>query len=254
MRLKVLASGSKGNSYLLQSPTGSLLIEAGIPWKGIKRGLNFDLSGVLGCLVTHEHKDHSKAVFDVMKAGIDCYMSNGTALGTGIRKKEDITIKYYRAKMINPIKQFIIGDFAILPFYTEHDAEEPLGFLIQYKPTKEKLLFITDSYYSKYKFSGLNYILIECNYIKETLDENIEAGRINPAMKPRLLKSHFSLDHVLDFLKANDLSQCREVILLHLSDANSDSARMIKEIEEATGIKAKVADPGLEIELEMYPY
>lgn len=246
MKLKVLASGSKGNCYLLQSPTGSLLLEAGIPLREIKKGLNFDLSGVLGCLVTHAHKDHSKAIVDVMKAGIDCYMSVGTADELGVEF-------YYRAHKLLGV-QFSIGDFMILPFPTEHDCPGSLGFLIQYKPTKEKLLFITDSYYSKYKFSGLNYILIECNYIKETLDENIEAGRINPAMKPRLLKSHFSLDHVLDFLKANDLSQCREIILLHLSDANSDAKRMIREIEDLTDITPKVAEPGLEVELELYPY
>lgn len=156
--------------------------------------------------------------------------------------------------MIEANSQFKICDFTILPFDVEHDAEEPLGYLIQYRPTKEKLLFITDSYYCKYKFKGLNYILIECNFVKETLDGNIEAGRINPAMKQRLLKSHFSLDHVLDFLRANDLSQCREIILLHLSDANSDAKRMIREIEDLTDITPKVAEPGLEVELKLYPY
>lgn len=55
MRLKVLASGSKGNCYILQSPTGSLLIEAGIPWKEIQKGLDFDLRQVVGCLISHEH-------------------------------------------------------------------------------------------------------------------------------------------------------------------------------------------------------
>lgn len=38
MKLKVLASSSAGNCYLLQSPTGGLLLEAGIPWKGTRKG------------------------------------------------------------------------------------------------------------------------------------------------------------------------------------------------------------------------
>lgn len=55
MKLKVLASSSKGNAYILESPTGSLLIEAGIPWKQILQGLNYDLKGVVGCLISHQH-------------------------------------------------------------------------------------------------------------------------------------------------------------------------------------------------------
>ena len=244
MILKVLASGSKGNCYLLRSDTGSLLIEAGLPWKQIQKGLNFDLSDVVGCLVSHEHKDHSKAMEDVLKAGIDVYAAKETFDG----------VEGHRIKVIYPLRQFIIRDFIVLPFPTEHDCEGSVGFLIQYKPTEEKLLFLTDSYYSKYKFKGLNYIMIECNYILDTLDENIAAGRINEAMKPRLLRSHFSLDNVINFLKANDLSQCREIVLLHLSDANSDAGRMVREITEVTGIKPVVADTGLELGLELYPY
>ncbi|MDR7856028.1 MBL fold metallo-hydrolase [Tissierella sp.] len=246
MKLKVLASGSKGNSYILESPTGSLLIEAGIPWREILKGLNYDISKVVGCLVSHEHKDHSKAVDDVMKAGIDVYMSGGTM---------DLWPMFnHRMNLIRSGKQFYVDDFMILPFDVEHDAQEPLGFLIQYKPTKEKLLFITDSYYSKYKFKDLNYILIECNYIKETLDSNIENGYIPESMKPRLLQSHFSLENVKEFLKANDLMDCREIILLHLSDRNSDSKQMIKGIEEVTGITPKIADKGLILDLQLFPY
>lgn len=254
MHLKVLGSSSKGNCYILESPTGSLLIEAGIPWKEILQGLNYDISNVLGCLISHEHQDHSKAVNDVMKAGIDCYMSNGTAYETGIEDENSLIKRSYRAYMVKSKKVFSISDFTILPFDTEHDAREPLGYLIQYMPTKEKLLFITDSYYSKYKFKGLNYICIECNYIKETLDENIADGYIDERMKPRLLQSHFSLENVKEFLKSNDLSQCREIILLHLSDRNSDADRMFREIYVETGIMPKIADKGLEVELEMYPY
>lgn len=142
----------------------------------------------------------------------------------------------------------------MVSFDTEHDAEDPRGFLIQYSPTGERLLFLTDSYYSKYRFPRLNYICIECNYIKETLDENIANGYIDQAMKPRLLQSHMSLENLKGFLKANDLSQCRSIILLHLSDRNSDSEQMIREIKELTGIKPKVADKGLEVELDLFPY
>lgn len=252
MKLKILGSSSKGNCYILSTPTGSLVLEAGLPWKQIQKGLNFDLGMIHACLLSHAHKDHSKSVDDLVKAGIDVYMTIGTW--------EEITgLEFdgrhkHRIMLVGDRCEDYISDFTILPFATEHDDKEPVGYLIKYRPTGEKLLFITDSYYCKYSFSGLNYIMIECNYIKDTLDANIEAGYIDGRMKPRLLQSHFSLDHVIDFLKANDLSKCKEIILLHLSDANSDAARMVREIEAAVGIKPKVAEPGLEVELELNPY
>lgn len=184
-----------------------------------------------------------------MDAGIDTYMSTGTAKALGLYGE------HYRLCLMSAgIQNRGIRDFTILPFDIEHDAAEPLGFLIQYRPTGEKLLYLTDSYYSKYRFVGLNYILIESNYIKETLDRNIESGIIDEALKLRLLKSHFSLEHVKQFLKANDLSQCRKIMLLHLSDANSDATRMVQEIQELTGIDTVAVEAGLEVELSLYPY
>jgi phosphoribosyl 1,2-cyclic phosphodiesterase len=250
MKLSILATGSSGNCYILSSDTGKLILDCGLPWPQIQRGLNFNLSDVLGCLVTHFHSDHQRSVRDVLRNGIDVWTSAETLDHMPPMKSNDYRLPY----ICDPGVQFHIGNFKVLPFQTEHDAEGSIGFLIQYSPTKEKLLYLTDSYYCRYRFNAMNYIMIECNYIKETLDANIEAGLIDPAMKPRLLQSHFSLENVKGFLKANDLSQCRKIILIHLSAANSHAGMMVREIRELTGIETVVADPGLEVELEQYPY
>jgi phosphoribosyl 1,2-cyclic phosphodiesterase len=247
MKLKVLGSSSKGNCYLLTSETGSLLLECGLPFKDIQKGLEFDFKNICGCLVSHEHKDHSKAVKEVTLAGIECFMSMGTLK----------TMEHLKTHRLMPVisgLQFDVSDFTILPFDTEHDCAQPLGFLIQYRPTGEKLLFATDTFYLHNRFQGLNYIMVECNYIKDILDANIAAGLIDEAMKRRLLESHFSLDHVKEFLAANDLSQVRQIVLLHLSDGNSDEVRMRREILEQTGIMPQIAAPGLEVSLDLYPY
>lgn len=55
MKVKTIASGSTGNCYVLETNKGSLLIEAGIPIKRIKKALNYDFREVVGCLLTHEH-------------------------------------------------------------------------------------------------------------------------------------------------------------------------------------------------------
>ena len=224
--ITALASGSKGNCYYVTDGKTPLLLECGIPWKEIQRGLNFKTSDIAGCLISHDHKDHCKALKDTVKAGIDCHMSKGTG--------EALKATGHRIKTVKAREQFKVGTWTILPFETEHDAVEPLGYLLANQDS-EKLLYITDTFYCRYRFSGINYIMIECNHSYDILRANVEAGLLDPELKNRLIKSHFSMENVKEFLKANDLSKVQEIWLIHLSDGNSDEARFKREIQELTG-------------------
>lgn len=247
MRLKVIASGSKANAYILETKTGKLLLECGVNFKTIKEALGFITSDVQGLLLTHYHKDHSLGAKDALNSSIEVFTSKGTADYLSLSH-------HHRLHIVEAGKQFNVGDFVILPFLTEHDAEGSLGYLIYYKVTGEKLLFATDTYFIRNRFNGLNYILIECNYCKDTLDLNIEAGFIPLSMKNRLLESHFSLEHVKEFLAANDLSKVKLIVLLHLSGSNADANRMVREIEDLTGKIVVIAEAGKNIPLELYPF
>src|SRR5699024_6505144 len=232
IRIKTLASGSSGNAYLIDDGHSQLLLECGINFKDIQIALNFKTSNLAGCLVSHEHKDHSKGIKDVLRAGIDVYTSQGTADAEGI--------KHHRLKIIESKKTYSIGTWKVLPFDVEHDVNEPLGFLLM-NEVGDKLLFATDTYYVRYRFKGLTHIMVECNYSMDILEENIASGRVHKAMKRRLLKSHFSLENVKEFLKANDLSKVQEIHLMHLSNDNSDEARFKREIQELTGKPVYIA-------------
>jgi len=228
----VLASSSKGNCYRIDDGSTPILLECGIGWKEIQRGLNFRTSQLASCLVSHEHKDHSKAVQDMMKAGIDCYMSQGTA--------ESLGVSGHRIHIIKAKQQFQLGTWTILPLETQHDAREPVGVILA-NQDGDKLLYATDTYYIRYMFKELTHIMVECNYAADILRSNVEAGLIEPALKDRILKSHFSLENVKKFLQANDLSKVQEIWLLHMSDGNSDADRFKREIQELTGKPVYVA-------------
>ncbi|MBK1994955.1 MBL fold metallo-hydrolase [Listeria ivanovii subsp. londoniensis] len=227
MNIKTIASGSKGNAYVISSGRSRLLIECGINFDKIRKALNFDLSTVEGCLISHEHGDHSAGVKKMLRtSNIKIYASEGTLSALNVPDNRQFILKEKQAQNV--------GDWTVLPFRTEHDAEEPLGFMIQQK--NERLLFITDSYYVRYKFKNINYLMIECNYSADILEENVINKVVHPVQKKRVLQSHFSLENVKDFLKANDLSQLREIHLLHISDKNGDKERFKKEIQAITGI------------------
>lgn len=226
IQIKTLATGSKGNCYHITDGSTPLLLECGINFKDIQKGVNFETSRLGGVLVTHEHKDHCKGVESVLTRGLDVYMSNGT--------QEALQLDHHRIKTVESKKQFKVGSWTILPFDVQHDVNEPLGFLLQ-SDNGSKLLFATDTYYVKYRFKGLTHIMIECNYDQQSLDDNVENGRIHPAMRNRVMRSHFSLENLIDFLEANDLSEVEEIHLLHLSDSNSNEERIRTNVARATG-------------------
>lgn len=224
--IDALASSSAGNCYRITDGSTPLLLEAGIKYKDIQKRLNFRTSSIAGCLISHSHNDHAKAVKDVIKAGIDCFMTKGTADALGVRG--------HRVKTVKARELFQIGTWSVIPFEVQHDAAEPVGYLLENK-AGDRLLFATDTYYLKYRFPGLTHIMVECNYAIDILWDNVEAGLVPPGLKDRILKSHFSLQHVKEFLQVNDLNQVREIWLIHLSDGNSDADRFKREIQSLTG-------------------
>lgn len=232
IEIRSLGSSSAGNAYRVTDGHTPLLIEAGLKYKDIQRALAFRVSGLAACLITHEHGDHSAAVKDLIRAGVTIYTSRGTADALGITGHR---VQYVAAK-----QPFTIGTWTIMPFETEHDAAEPLGFLLA-SSAGGKLLFATDTYFIRYRFAGLTHIMVECNYSLEILRRNVSDGRVPGPLKSRVMRSHFSLEHVKQFLQANDLSQVREIHLLHLSDSNSDEAAFKHEIMALTGRPVYVA-------------
>lgn len=231
IEIKSLSSGSKGNCYRITNGSTPLLLECGIPFKEIQKGLDFKVSEIAGCLISHEHQDHCKAVAEIIKAGIETYMSLGTIEALELEEKG---LSGYRINVLKSKRHLTIGTWAVLPFDTQHDSVEPLGFLLS-NQDGDKLLYATDTYYLKYRFKGLTHIMLEVNYSLDILKNNVESGMVDPILKTRMLRSHMNLENAKKLLKANDLSKVQEIWLLHLSDGNSDEKRFKKEIMELTG-------------------
>lgn len=170
--------------------------------------------------------DHSKAVKDIAKMGIDVYCLEETS--------QALKFNGHRLKTVLPLQVFEIGKFSVISFSLEHQDVRTgeripnIGFLIS--DGEDKLLYATDTFYIKNRFKGLTHICLGINWSQKTLNPNL-----NTARKKRLYKSHMSLETAIRFFKANDLSQVREIHLLHLSSENSDPEYFKSEIMKATG-------------------
>lgn len=229
--IAVYASGSSGNCYTVSDGETVVMLDCGLPFRRIERLTGFLLPAAV--LVTHEHKDHSKAAQDFMRRGVDVYMTTGTAAALGIEAQ-------HRLHILNPMEQTTVGRITVSTFPTQHDAREPCGFLLD--DGDDRVLYATDTYYIKYQFPGVTKMLIEANHSYKILEENVTAHILNKALAERLIKSHFSIENVLSFLKANDLSKVKEIWLIHLSDSNADAGKFARMVEAATGKPVYIGD------------
>jgi phosphoribosyl 1,2-cyclic phosphodiesterase len=255
MKLEVLASGSAANCYILSAGEDKLILDCGVKFRTLQEALDFDYSGVSACLLSHEHKDHSKAIKNVFDAGITVVTSEQTIYACNIYSHRVCETKLEEMLLLcGPENKRL---WYVMPITTQHDAVDPYGFFIIYIPTWETVVYATDTYYLKYSFKGhslVNYWLIECNYCTDRLHTQYEAGEIDTGLYRRLLQSHMSLEHLKDYLATQDLKKARKIVLLHLSDARSDEKRMEREIFEQTKVETVAAKAGLTVELELYPF
>ena len=240
MVLKVLGSSSQGNCYILENRDEALIIEAGVRFIEVKKALNFNIRKVSGCLITHQHNDHAKYIKAMVESGFPTLALEEVWTAKGVTGS--------RAYCIERGKGYKFGKLRVLPFDACHDVP-CVGYLIDH-PETGRIMFLTDSCMCEYVFPGLNQIMIECNYSDAKLVEAINAGRTLPSQRERLMTSHMELNTCKGFLCANDLTNVANIILLHLSDNNSDEKHFVSEIERQTGKVVYAAHTGLEIELD----
>lgn len=224
MKLKCLGSGSSGNCYILESDTEALIIEAGVPLKEVKIALGFNIRKIVGVVVSHSHGDHAKYVSEYEKAGI-----------TVFKPYEDCyRIRHY-------------GKFKVAIFELVHDVD-CYGFYIRH-PEIGLLIYASDTEYIKWRFKDINHILVEANYS----DDLVERDAVN---REHVLRGHMSLKTALDFISTNDNPALRNVVLLHLSDKNADSADFLQKTRETIkyGADCYIAEKGLVVDLNLIPF
>ena len=243
MKLICLGSSSKGNCYILKDDYSAIIIEAGVPFYEVSKALEFDLTRIKGLLLTHSHGDHNKYIKEYINAGIHVYAHADTLRESGIDKMT------YRCHPIQDQIVFELGETQVLPFALKHDVT-CMGFLFQ-TMDGNTFPFITDTHYVPFRFPGMTNIIIECNYSLEIMNmrENLP-----DSVARRVLRSHIELDTCKNFLMANDLRHVNNIVLIHLSDGNSNAEQFKIEIGQLTGKTVHIADKGMKINLSKYQF
>ena len=231
MFVRCIGTGSSGNCYALYDNDGKmLLLDLGLVRKQILKGIDFNVSDVVGAVVSHEHGDHAKAVKDFENMGIPVFKPFDET------KACPLKIRY--------------GSFGVQAFKVPHDGVPCYGFYITVDG--HRILYATDFEYLPCSFKNvrLTDMIVECNHQTELVDKG-------QAKYLHQIKGHCSLDTLIEkVIKENMTSDLRTVILCHLSGDSANPEECLPEVQKVVGegVKCVRTVAGLEIELSQYPF
>lgn len=182
------------------------------------------------------HQDHSR----------DDTVLHALAYGMQIYSCKEVSDKFSKVLTMPLGQKTHIGGFTIEPIAVSHNAE-CYSYIIEHKEFG-KMLFMTDLNEFPYNIRGVNHWLIEANYSKDVILQRIMDGEGNQSMS----ENHLSIEQTREILKRNFNFYTQTIVLLHLSDSNSDENGFIREIQETLGFSnVLVAQRGLEVELNL---
>lgn len=187
-----------------------------------------------------------------MKAGIPVYAPEETHKSLSREYLNQVVVELYKPGD----KPYEIGNFKIYPFSCEHDVE-CFGYVV-FHPESGYSIFATDTSFVRQNFRNIkpSHIFIEANYSEAIINDLLSKGLIDPVRVNRILKTHMSIETCKEFVRANKTASLDSIVLLHLSDGNSNAERFQSEIQEIVGkdVRVMVADKGVEVKLDLFPW
>ena len=241
MKIKTIASGSKGNCSIVICNETKIIIDMGITFLTLQKCLeenSLSFEDFSGIFITHCHKDHVKGLSTLIKK-TKLFVYIPEAMYESLKE----LIPYPRCIFVED--DFKLNDVEVELIHTSHDAPASVGYII--KQDDKKMLYVTDTGYINRKFlekmKNLDLYLIESNHDEVMLMEG---------PYPRFLKERVISDsgHLSNHTTATYLSKIigpntKNIILAHLSETNNTKEKVLEEINNINlpeSIKIHIAD------------
>lgn len=217
MKIKTIASGSKGNCSIVLCDETKIIIDMGISYLTLKKSLeenSLSFDQFTGILITHNHKDHTNGLSALIKkTNLNAFIPKEMREGLEDILPED--------RCIYIDDNFNINDVNIELIHTSHDAPCSVGFIINYNG--KSLVYVTDTGYinRKYlnKMTKKDLYLIESNHDEVMLMD----GPYPRFLKERVIsdKGHLSNTTTSKYLRKLVGENTKYVILAHISEKNN---------------------------------
>ena len=241
MKIKNIASGSKGNCTLLLCDDINLIIDIGITYKQLIetiKEINLSIDDFFYLLITHNHKDHIKGLKTLLnKSNIKVLIPKKMFKSL---KEEEPSIKEDNCIFID--EKYSIGNLNIELLNTSHDAPVSVGYNIKYND--KEITYITDTGYLNRKIlariMNKDLYFIESNHDEKMLME----GPYPRFLKERVISDygHLSNKMTSNYLKKVIGNKTRIIVLAHLSEINNTKEKAKEAVKDIKNIKIYIAD------------
>lgn len=234
MKLTPLASGSSGNSFLVQGNTGSVLVDAGLSAKQIAERMarvGVDPASLSGILVSHGHSDHVKGVGVLSrKYKLPIWMNRETW-----KLVKDATGKIHKLEFFETGRVFEFAGFRIHPFSVPHDCVDPVGFRISVGTSRMGIAtdLGTATGLVANLLTGVQVVVIESNHDPQMLLDGPYPWELKQRVRGRL--GHLSNPDTAQLLQRVFSDELQAVVLAHMSETNNRAELALKCVRSSLG-------------------
>ncbi|MDE5705325.1 MBL fold metallo-hydrolase [Muribaculum sp.] len=247
IRFMSLGSGSSGNCCYIGDSQSGFLVDAGVDAPTVvdtlrRHGIN--MQHVKGICITHDHSDHMRCVYTLLRKHQHMALYCTPRALSGIMRRHSVSrrLKDYHVAIYKEIP-FSIGNFTITAFETMHDGNDNAGFFIQHDD--RAFTIATDlgciSPRVDHYMRQTDYLVIESNYDLEMLRH----GSYPEYLKARIQTDNGHMDNLVTarYLAEIYTPRLKNVFLCHLSQENNTPEKALDESRKALeGIGLKVGE------------
>lgn len=239
--VSVLASGSRGNSTVIESSQARILVDAGLScretFKRLK-SIGLDPRSLSAVVITHEHSDHVSGLATLAKKlNVPVFMTGAThqAWARSLRDEEGEAPKLQKLEIFSAGRSFQVADVTVTAFTIPHDAADPVGFTFRAEGTK--VAIATDLGYMP---ASVCDHLRKCDVLILESNHDLEMLRVGPypwSVKQRVMSrvGHLSNESLAQFFASDYDKGASYIVLAHLSEQNNHPEVARRAAEDALG-------------------
>ncbi len=223
MRVVSLASGSRGNAYVVEHAGFALLIDCGLTVRTLRARVAAcgDLPPCpLGVLLTHAHGDHTAGLPRFLKCHPDLPVFANAMTAEAVAHEFKIDESAFVC--FENGQAFDVGPFSVLPFSIPHDTNDPVGYLVK---ADGVTYFHGTDIGTPLDSIGVRLAEADC----ATLESNHDPVMLRQSGRPPCLvqriagpRGHLSNDQACELVRRFASLRLKRLALAHLSrDCNS---------------------------------
>ena len=253
MKFVSLGSGSSGNCYFLCTAQTSILIDAGVGARTMRRyfrDLGMQMGGLDAVFITHDHADHIKAVATFANEfNIPLYTTEKVYHGITRNYAVSGRIAPEKMRFLQKTVGVTVGDLTVTPFEVPHDSTDCVGYRVEHGGIT--FCLITDVGHAtptiEQEVARANYLVLEANHDEDMLNMGPYPAYLKGRIKSE--QGHLSNKSAATLLAKHATPALHHVWLCHLSEENNHpelARKTVESILQSYGIQ-----PGTDFKIEI---